>query len=652
MYQSMKCKHCLALILLMVLVCLLQLKSAQAEALCGESWDRVVIQNGGVVCSGAHHLKWLEGGEVLHSIRELCKLVAAEDGVWALDVDGTWRFAVPDGWMYCWHSGNRAHGGTVALQNGNGLRDASGAPCVWQLAGRELWLLQLEQHPRVLECIRLPGDTQASTSRLIVHRGQPWISLDGQVWELVSGRWEERGLLPHPDADWWVCDMGYVTCANGRFVGPGAGALPAQCRRWLDCEAELWMQLQTQVWGQLQASGELRRHQLPLYHNQNAGDLQPAGGGIWISRRAHLQQLWQLEDGRWNALHEPLPVMQLQDRLLCYSSRWLLTADGRLLRDAGTEYALCDLLADALSLHRSGPGVLLLCESGLRQYDEQGQLLGVCHAAGQQAACELEDHLIAANGDSLFCWWTQEQSPELQSAMALPDIWRMRASGDWLVAADGESLHLIDIAPPWELEWRDTVPMPISCLDWMLLDDVLLIARGQDFELYSIGAGSFQPVPAGYLRTPAAKLCRRGGDRLLTLSEEGVLSQLHWSAGRPQSLEWSMQLEVSGRIRVHRDSLRVLHAAGYLDLPLPPLQTQSSRPQTMAVMGHQLRKGQCLTWRGADNPSVKIYDLLGRQLATVAARSGQQLHLPPSMSAGSYLLFTEEGDLQRLLLLP
>ena len=294
----------------------------------------------------------------------------------------------------------------------------------------------------------------------------------------------------------------------------------------------------------------------------------------------------------------------------------------------------------------------MLGEQGLCLFSDDGLQLGTAPRAGMQAACSLEDHLLSCDTDSLYCWWTQEDVPQLQASIALQDLWALRAGGDYLVAASGTGLMLINIAPPWEAELLDTMPMPPDCADWIVIDDHLILAETSTISLWSLAGGRFSEVPPGYPRVPAASVCRRGADRLLALSTEGVLHQLLLFASEPVSVDWSLALETSGRISVRGDSLRVLNEGGVLDLPLPPLvqRHRGGEPEFQACYG--LRRGQSLLWRSADSPSLEVYDLLGRRLDVIQAYQGQRLPLPSSMAAGHYLLRSQRGEVQRLLIMP
>ncbi len=577
------------------------------------------------------------------------------DRCWMLCASGAWRAFNAGGWCSTWQCG----GPIVDYWPDEGGRN------VWVAESGRLLKVEADFQPLIIEQLSLAPWQPDPTSppELRGAGGRLWLRLDLRIYYLDRGTLRLAGELPPGHRGWYAAEKQVLLLdAEGRLVELDEGGPGSRHRLEEDVEfTRLWA-LPCVTWIE-DAQGALWRHPEgkpapeclgpppPAPEVADPPDLLPLDERrilVQGSCRRDLLSWMGGGDDAWS--HErhwrrPLRTLQRQFR---WDAEWRLQAEGLLLRLSGGEARPVGVWPDARILAWAGGGPLLILEDEILAFSEGGALLGTLAQEGLVCAMSREDYLLACDEDSLYSFWTGEELPWLQSAITLPGIRELRTGLRWLAARGSGEVHLVDCLHPWSPQWVDSRELPDDCGDMLVVEDRLLLCLPEGLEVWDLAQGCLADWSEPHLAPPCARLCRRAADRLLMLEDGGRLIQAGLLDGAPRTTDWEQWLPMTGEMQVWMDSLRLVSEAGWMDLPLPPLDETrlsaggSSDPWDRVLMirpnpGNgafqvQMPAGAGRTWR------LELYDLLGRlHIQQRAQGASTRLDLSGNAS-GTYLL--------------
>jgi hypothetical protein len=408
-----------------------------------------------------------------------------------------------------------------------------GRPAQIRAAGESVYLMQagslfLLEPDGAQEVIALPAgcrDWAALPASALA------ISPDGCLLRLVDGCWKQHEIAGRLNL------VGLEQCKDGV---------------WLECLEGDWHFLPYRDLQELQKPAPVRSQ-----------DALPVDGQCLVDR--HHRLLWLNRNSVWQATALPVRDDGLLDR------HFRLTAEWRLSR-TGEVYRAGEFLAgqpDGLSLHRAGAGPLLLHEGGIRCWTDSGVEIGGWQGSELRCGYSFEDYFAVASEDSLYTFWANEEDPWLQQSLYCPGVLAMTGSPDFLLARTLDELVLFSRALPWQLQEIDRLPVPQGLEDQLFVDENLLLVSRDDLHMLNVEQSGFQQPEGSWLHAGGRRIIRRGVEHLLLQQEDGLLHQIRLEDRRPRQIEWSMQLPMTGKLEIFRDTLRLTGEAGWLDLALP-----------------------------------------------------------------------------------
>jgi hypothetical protein len=576
----------------------------------------------------------------------------------------------------------------AALADGRLMR-LDGPPAVWQVerecwdalgdGGTGAWLLGPggvrslslagPSSPEVLRQFGLPAQARHGELRLDGER--LWLRLEDELWRLAGDGWRQAGRLPADARDWLPRqDLLLVVDGRGRLLRllPGGGAAdwwphPAghsnQQQAWKGLRADagiLWLQDGKGQWWRMEDSGS------PVLHcPEDAGSWLPVAGGGLLQQTGDARCWWTWPLGEWARELRVSRPAELRDRLTRWTSRWRLTGDGRLLRRDPGGWRELDRLPGARSLQPAGAGPLVLTESGLEAWADDGRWLGRLDLPGTRDAATLEDHVLVATRDGLASVDTNGDLPELLNLLPMTGLEEVSASPLWVALRSAGMVWLADRSLPGQPRLVDARPLPEGVRGLRLVEDRLYLLGDGGVRLWSCRDGRLtelaEQVPGGGARWAL----QRGADRLLLLGRDGRLRQLRLVDNLPVAEEWSLELAVAGPMRLAGDTLLVTGSSGWVDETLPPLGAPApgrkvgggsvvaaSIPATAgqpagesALVVEAVPGGLGVSWAGPQRRirRVALYDLAGRRLARAELDASGRATFPmQGLPAGRYVV--------------
>jgi hypothetical protein len=370
----------------------------------------------------------------------------------------------------------------------------------------------------------------------------------------------------------------------------------------------------------------------------------------------HKDQHWNLE-ANWS--RQPF----ILDQHFRYTGHWQLEQNGEVtLDDASVGH-----FEDGQHFSFAGAGPLLLCESELHAFDSGGVLLASQSLDEMRASLAVDDHLLLAQADSVSVYWTGDSQPLWLQSLPLSGTESLTWQGRWSLAKCGERLQQIDLLNPWQPLLADNIAFPLDACEMQVKEDHLFVAHPEGLLCFNLSAGLIESVEAEIALPECEWLCLRGANRLLALSARGVLSQMRLAWGLPIEMEWQDEIAITGRMQIFQDSLRVTGAAGTLSVPLPSLAFFTAVEEPHALQGqsdakeHQKKsrshevdfdlhaQATGLDFRShgdLQSLDIRLYDLLGRELANWQFRKQNAAHLSMhGLATGTYFLLMEAIEL-------
>jgi len=641
---------------------------AQASVQFHEMWRGAREGKSGLAAWGNHHVWLAEGtGESPAEAgmpEGVLDVVEGEGAWWAVLKTGDLR-RVGGAQEECWSLGKELL--ASAADEGRGL---------WLLEQTALTLVRLHAagSPEALCRMALPPGE--GVLRLRGGIGGSYLQKGRRLYIVRPGGWESLDAMPQDVVDWtpWRGEilllragglLSWLDMSRDSATVSSTPWEPAQLpqrlfTRLLRHADALWLQEDTGGWWRWRLDDSEARAVALTFPEGTPLSWLPAGSQCVVAQSNGERRWWRECQELWSAL-PPLPrPVELRARLVRQGGDWRLGTDGQLWQGRLGHWEDRGSHPGAAALLRGGTGPWLKLEGGLRVFSDGGAAIGGWKGPSEGAAAEQEDYLLVGGGDSLRVFWTAEEDPWHQATLPLGEVERISTSPmGAAVLAEGQ-VHWVDLERPWLPRLEGSAPAPEGLQDMLLVEDRLLLACAGGLKAWTMRNGQWETVSTALDGSVARWLCHRGADRVLALSERGVLSQWRLVDNLPAEVEWSQRIALTGRMSLERDSLRLLGDAGCGDWPLPAW--QSGPPEEFGSRGGVLNPGtgglrlrrtgrhlEVSTDRASGARAV-VHDLLGRRVAEATLRAGSARLDLGALPAGTYIVQTGHGPGQTRLM--